>query len=147
MNKLIKISFAAVQKVAVAALGLLFFITSGCGNSKMSDIEDSDSASCENKMILKVLNEEPAIVRKSCFDHVGRVDAFYFELVNQHSEFFSGVGVFPAGEIPQQYRKEGLSVYISGNVTSCNVGGGCSEPNIKLAYIHLFELKSIKINN
>ena len=147
MNRLIKNAFDCIQKGAVATLCVLFFMALGCGNSKMSDIEGSDSISCENKVILKILNDEPAIVRKSCFDHIGRADAFYFEFVNRHSEFFSDVGVFSVGEIPQQFKKEGLSVYISGNVTSCIVGGGCSEPNIRLAYIHLFELKSIKINN
>jgi hypothetical protein len=40
-----------------------------------------------------------------------------------------------------------LSVIINGNVTSCLVGFGCIEPNIKLPHIHLFELKSIKLNN
>ena len=123
---------------------ILLFMASGCGNTKLSD---DSSVSCENKQILKTLNDEPAIVRKSCFDHVGRVDTFYFEFENRHSEFFSDFGVFPAGVIPQQCRQEGLSVYISGDVTSCVVGAGCSEPNIKLGYIHLFELKSIKINN
>jgi len=100
---------------------------------------------CDNKKILKVLKDEPAYVQKSCFDHVGRVDTFYFQLTKRYPEFFTGDNVFPAGEIPQQFREEGLSVYISGNVTSCIVIGGCMEPNIRLAYIHLFELKSIKI--
>ena len=132
-------------------LFFLIFIVSGCGNSKMSNIEDSDSISCENKEILKILNDEPAIVRKQCFEHVGCVDTFYFELVNRYSEFFSDVGVFPAGVISQQYRKEGLSVYISGNVTSCVIATvGCLDtqyfrlrPNI----LHIFESKSVKIKN
>ena len=127
---------------------MVFFMVTGCGNSTMSDIENSDTASCENKQILKILNDEPAIVRKQCFEHVERVDTFYFELVNSHQdEFNNREAVFPLQEIPEQYRKEGLSVYISGNVTSCTVLGGCSEPNIKLASIPLFELKSIKIDN
>ena len=146
--KEIKNPFERKQKGAIPALCIvcmMFFIAFGCENSKMSDCVDSESASCENKMVLKILNDEPAIVRKHCFEHVGRVDTFYFDLVNRYSEFFSDAGVFPAGNIPQQYRKEGLSVYISGNVTSCTVLGGCSEPNIKLVSIPIFELKSIKI--
>ena len=142
----LKIDVICIQKVAVVILCVVFLMAWGCGSKKMSDIEGSDSISCENKKILKILNDEPAIVRKQCFEHVGRVDTFYFELVNRHFEFFSDVGVFPVGVIPQQYRKEGLSVYISGNVTSCYVLGGCSEPNIRVAFIPLFELKSININ-
>ena len=102
--------------------------------------------SCEDKRIIKVLEDEPVFVRKRCFDHVGRTDAFCFELVNRHFDL-SGSSLFPFEVIPKQYRKEGLSVYISGNVISCMVSGGCSEPNIRLAPIHLFELKSIKIKN
>ena len=145
MNQLIKKSFERIQKDIV--LCVVFFMAASCGNSKMNDMENPDSTSCENKQILKILNGEPAIVRKQCFEHVGRVDTFYFELVNLYSEFFPNGYVFPTSEIPEQYRKEGLSVYISGNVTSCVVLGGCSEPNIRLASIHLFELKSIKIRN
>ena len=133
-----------IQMITVAMMFFLIFTVTGCGNSKTSDI---GSASCENKEILKILNDEPAIVQKGCFNHVGRVDAFYFKLVNQDFEFFSDFGVFPAGVIPPQYKKEGLFVYISGNVTSCAVLAGCSEPNIRLGFMPLFELKSIKINN
>ena len=101
---------------------------------------------CKDKRILKVLTDEPAFVEKKCFEHVGRVDTFYLRLVNTHADFFS-VAVFPLGEIPEQYREDGLSVSISGNVISCGVVGGCIEPYIRLAAVHLFELKSIKINN
>ena len=117
-----------------------------CQENELRNGEFPDWASCENKKILKTLKDEPAIVRKHCFEHVGRVDTFFFELVNTHSDFFSLGGIFPCNEIPKQYREEGLSVYIGGNVTSCTVVGGCIEPNIKLASIPLFELQSIKIN-
>ena len=161
MDKSLKNIFANFRKGTFAILCivcLFFYAAFSCISSTMSDIEGSDessnivdienfiSASCEDKVILKILNNEPAIVRKTCFEHVERVDTFFFELVNRHSEFFSNAGVFPTGEIPNQFRKEGLSVYISGNVTSCTVLGGCSEPNIKLASIPLLELKSIKLN-
>ena len=124
-------------------------IGAACKKNKLEDEGNGEFpvwTSCEDKKILKILENEPAIVRKQCFEHVERVDTFFFELVNQYSEFFSIGGIFPVGEIPQQYRKEGLSVYIGGNVTSCTVLGGCSEPDIKLAAIPLFESKSIKAN-
>ena len=117
-----------------------------CGSYK-AEQKDSHCASCENKQILKVLKDEPVFVRKGCFEHLGRIDAFYFELVNPHTEFFYLAGIFPCDEIPKQFMEEGLSVKISGNVTSCLVLGGCSEPNLKIAAIPVFELESIKINN
>ena len=146
MNVIIKEFFMNPLKISVAAVCVFIFTVSGCGSSKMSEPEYSDSISCENREIVKILNDEPAIVRKSCFEHLGRVEEFYFELVNQHTEFFSLAGLIPEKMIPQQYRKEGLSVYISGNVTNCNVLAGCSEPNIKLPFMPVFELKSIKNN-
>jgi len=132
-------------KIAVATVCVFIFTVSGCGSSKMSEPVYSDSISCEKREIVKILNDEPAIVRKECFDHIGQVEAFYFELVNEHSEFYSRGGLFPEEMIPQQYRKEGLSVYISGNVIYCPLGI-CSRPDDRLGYLLLFELKSIKIN-
>ena len=102
---------------------------------------------CDNRIVLKRLEDEPAYIRKNCFDHLERKEGFFFELVNQDFDFYSLGGLITYEEIPKQYRKGGLSVKISGNVTSCTVGGGCSEPNIKLASIPIFEIKSIKINN
>ena len=140
-----------IQKMTVGILCLLVFIVSGCGNSKMNNGEDSDSIPCENKEILKILNDEPVIVRKQCFEHIGNIDAFYFELVNQHVEFISDFGIFPAGVIPQEYRKEGLSVYICGDVTNCAISTvGCFNTEyyrLRPFTLHIFELNSIKINN
>ena len=128
--------FAMQTAIAVLLAGSFF----SCGVKG-----ENESPLCENMMILKKLNGEPAVIQKRCFDHLDRNDAFFFVLVNHHEEFFSDSGVFPIGEIPQEFRKEGLSITISGNVTSCTVLGGCSEPNIKLANIPLFELNAIKI--
>ena len=111
------------------------------------DIVNEKNKLCENMKILKVFKNEPATVQKRCFFLDERqIDAFYFVLENEYSEFFSHTGVFPVGEISEKYRVEGLPVYISGNVTSCTVGG-CSTPNNRLAPFYLFELKSIKIKN
>ena len=126
------------KKTAIAVLLAGSFFSCGVKG-------ENESPLCENMVILKKLREEPAVIQKQCFDHLERDDAFFFVLVNRHEEFFSLGGVFPIGEIPQEFRKEGLSVTISGNVTSCTVGGGCSEPNIRLAAIPLFELIAIKI--
>ena len=131
-------------------------------NSLESDKKDNLTPATEiqacNKEhdIIKVLKDEPAFIEKMCIPvryvnddntlYEVRVDTFYFRLVNEHSDFFSIAGIFPCGEIPEQYRQEGLSVYISGNVTS-DLVGGCSEPNIKIAALPGFEITSIKTNN
>ena len=129
-------TFARQIAIAVLLAGNFF----SCGVKG-----ENESPLCENMVIVKKLNGEPAIIQKRCFQHLEREEAFFFELVNHHEEFFSGNGIFPIGEIPQEFREEGLSVTISGNVTSCIVAGGCIEPNVRLPYIHLFELTSIKI--
>jgi hypothetical protein len=104
--------------------------------------DNDDCASCEGKEILKVLTDEPAYIKKRCFEHLGRIDTFYFELVTHYEELRSP-DIFPCNIIPEEYRKDGLPVKISGNITNCMVLGGCSEPNIKLETINVFELKSI----
>jgi len=126
------------KKTAIAVLLAGSFFSCGVKG-------ENESPLCENMVIVKKLNGEPAIIQKRCFQHLEREEGFFFELVNRHEEFFSGNGIFPIGEIPQEFRKEGISVTVSGYVTSCKVAGGCIEPNANLAYIHLFELISIKI--
>lgn len=113
----------------------------GCNSeNKASDI---NCATCEDKEIIKELKNELAIVRKDCFEHVGRVDTFYFELTTLY-EGLNNISIMPCNVIPKEYRIDGLSVTISGKITNCLVLGGCSEPNIKLASFNIFELISIK---
>jgi len=135
--------------MVLCVLCVAFFTTVGCGDSIMIDIDDSGNASCEDKEILKILKDEPAIVRRGCFEHLGSVEAFYFELKNSYCNIYGRKAVFPVGEIPQQYRKDGLLLYISGNVTSCSICTlGCVDTQyFRLAprTLYLFELKSIKI--
>ncbi|MDR2148996.1 MAG: hypothetical protein LBE91_21355 [Tannerella sp.] len=107
--------------------------------------------------VIKVLTDEPAYIEKRCkelsYENEGgftqpiRIDTFYLRLVNEQDDFFSIGGLFPCGEIPEQYRKDNLAVYISGNVTNALVLGGCSESNIKVPAIPVIELKAIKIKN
>jgi len=94
---------------------------------------------------IKIFIDEPATIQKKCFDHLGKAEGFYFVLETRYIELV-WTGVVPIEDIPEQYRKVGMSVKISGNVTDCTVGNGCSEPHIKLSAINLFELKSIKSN-
>ena len=134
---------------------LSIFLFLSC-NSNTHELA-TDIQPCNKKHdVIKVLKNEPAFIQKRCMDfyindidtfYNVRVDTFCIILVNEHSEFFFNAGMFPCGEIPEQYRQDGLSVYISGNVTSDVVSGGCSEPNIRIAGIPVFELSSIRINN
>ena len=117
----------------------------------IEDIEENETNimeyPCKDMKILKVFNDEPATVKKESFHHFGMADEFYFELVNQDYEFLPVFpGVVPI-EIPEQYMKEGLSVYISGNVTNCVIGGGTAYTRTRFAPIFFFELTSIKIRN
>ena len=109
-------------------------------------INNTVVGNCGNKIILKVLDDELVYVRKSCFQHLDQRNITYiFELENDNHPGYYTQLLFPLGDIPKQYREEGLSVYISGNIISCLVMG-CSEPNIRVRNINAFELKSIKIN-
>ena len=103
-------------------------------------------------MVLDVLKNEPAYVRKvekRCFDQgEEKVYKYFFELKNKnklpdHVMKF----VYPLNIIPEPYRKEGLSVYISGNIINCETIWGCIPPNARIAPNNLFEIKSITIKN
>ena len=144
---LIWVSVLKTSKLNALQMSDLFYET-GLFESAQANfvILNQPGIQCEEKRIIKVLKDEPVYVRKRCFEHVGRIDTFYFEFVNMDYDF-SPFGLFPIGEIPKQFRKEGLSINISGNVINCGVTGGCIEPNIKLSPIFLFEIKSININN
>jgi|GEM_PF-472829 len=92
---------------------------------------------------LKVFIDEPATVQKTRFQHLGGAEGFYFELETKYPEL-AWTGVVPIGEIPEEYRKEGMSVKISGNVTDYLEVFGVIEPYFRLFFINLFQLKSIK---
>jgi hypothetical protein len=100
---------------------------------------------CENQKIIKVLEDEPAYIRKSCLDHVGRRDTFWIEIIPKYAELHSR-GLFPCNTIPEEYRIEDLPVKINGDVYDCLVTGGCIEPNIDYVAINIFKLNSIKLN-
>ena len=102
---------------------------------------DEPIRKCEEKETLKAINDEPAIVLKGNFEYIGIKEAFYFELENKQSDLTPFV--FTGEEIPEQYRKDSLSVYISGNVSD-RVIGGIYYTETKYLPILLFELKSIK---
>ena len=103
---------------------------------------------CDHWRIIKELKDEPAYVRKGCFEHLGSKESFYFEFPDSYYRFeFLCPFVCPIVPIPSQFRKEGLKVNISGHIFSCQTGGGCSNPDMpdtKHASTYFFELTSIK---
>jgi len=108
---------------------------------------------CTDMEVLKVFNDEPAIVKKVnlSYYHPGLSDEFVFEIINHQNYDFLFPNfpiVFPVEKIPEQYRQDGMAVKISGNVTNCGISGGTyyAQTRLSLVPIHLFELKSIKNN-
>jgi hypothetical protein len=132
-----------MKNLAIMLISAILFTACDAGN--MEQNEDEVLIVEDEILIVKVFIDEPATVQKSCFDHVGkRVEVFYFELETKYPELRLPM-IVPIGEIPEQYRKEGMIVRISGNVTNSLVYG-CSEPHIRLAPANLFQLTSIKAN-
>jgi hypothetical protein len=107
---------------------------------------------CPDKQTVKILENEPAIVRRNnIFQTEGKdisitiqaasIDTFAFELQNQYE------GVMPCPvvsryPIPEKYRIDGLEVKISGEITNCFVV--VSAPYIRAMPNNIFELTSIK---
>jgi hypothetical protein len=108
---------------------------------------DGGNAVCEDKVIIKMLKNEQAYIRKGYIEDNGGKEIFYFELTAEHPEF-TGDNLFPCNSIPVQYEIENLSVRIGGNVTSCRVGGVDEhiKPYMILTPSHIFELRTIKID-
>ena len=98
---------------------------------------------CKDAKVIKVLKDEPAYIRKECFEHLGKIDTFYIEHATYYPELCPAL--FPCNAIPEEYRIEDLSIKISGDVYNCFIWV-CSEPNIKIAPFNTFKLKSIKPN-
>ena len=103
---------------------------------------NTDCGACAQKKITKVLeNELATIVYSGVPIQSEGVDslAFVTELNNQET-------LYPCyGQVPMEYRKEGLKVRISGNVTNCGVSRYA--PNARLLPAYIFELTSIAFEN
>ena len=144
MKQIIKIPFVR-QKGTIATLCIvctLSFIASGCGNSKMSDIENSycdymydvfnayndyinENTSCENKTILKTFKDEPGFIRGSTDPIVDRTFYYFFEPLSPSNDFSEQLFLWlEAGTTPDRcldklVKDPNLVVTVSGNVTNC----------------------------
>ena len=110
---------------------LLIMATISCSDKE----SDEDDKICKDMKILKVFEDEPAIVSGEGFLNLTSTSL--------QTEFSP---LIPIGGLPEQYRQHGLAVYISGNVTNCRSGSGI-RTRIRYASFYLFELTSIKIND
>ena len=86
-----------MKKIIIFTLGLLL----------------AASCSKDNGNIVKRLNNAPAIIREV----KGTNGLFVFELSNNDNGLYSQY-VVPNGTLPAEYKEDGLSVFISGDVTS-----------------------------
>jgi hypothetical protein len=107
---------------------------------------------CTDKQTVKVLDNEPAIVRRNnIFRTEGKelsihidavsVDTFAFEIRNSY-EGVMPLPVVSRYRVPEEYRIDGLEVKISGEITNCYVR--FSAPDIRSIPRNIFELTSIK---
>jgi len=94
----------------------------------------------------RVLKNEPAYVHKICFSESGAQEGIYFRYVNGvpiREDIYFGRGALLSGDIPELFKKEGLRVYISGNVVTFTASDCGFENRIPYFFI---KLDSIKIN-
>ncbi|MDR2691015.1 MAG: hypothetical protein LBB73_01745, partial [Dysgonamonadaceae bacterium] len=107
---------------------------------------------CRDKRTVKVLDDEPATVRRnnvfqtkdkdiSISIDAASIDTFAFELQNEYKDVSSRpvVSRYP---VPEKYRIDGLKVKINGEITNCYVG--FSAPYIRTIPQNIFELTSIR---
>ena len=107
------------------------------------EILQDECSECANAAILIVLRDAPAYIRKGCFGFFNRVDSFAVELVNKPS----GINhlIYPCGGVPENFRIDGLSVLVSGNILDCRRFNQCfAAPNVRLAAQNILELKTIR---
>ena len=124
-----------------------------CGNTgpnilDLTSIQPfKECSSCENKeFVITVLKDEPAYIKKCYFDSF-KAEKFFFGFENESFEL-SYYGAYPCNELDDEYRKEGLSVLISGKVTNCTVRAGYNNPpNYRTSPVFVFALDSIKMKN
>ncbi len=103
---------------------------------------------CENKTDL-ILDNEPAQIKKGCYEYFGKVDSFAIVLLHQQKEVsFYLKELYPQGGIPEKFRVDSLYVLISGNVLRCNETNRCTPPTPGAGRLttNMLELKSIEIN-
>ena len=102
-------------------------------------------ATCSDRTIISVLKNEQVYIRKDiCIEDPDDEKAFYFETTLKYLESHGNTSLYPCNRLPEEYRIEGLSIEIGGNITSCTTLHGCSGPTIDFRPTYIFELRTIK---
>jgi len=120
-----------------------------CSCAFLNNIEISQDTLCENKAILTVLEDEPAVVQKGCYNYFDKVDSFTIVLLNQpNGTYYYVREVYPLEGIPEEFRIDNLYVLISGNILRCEKVNSCNPPSPQVGKqgTNMFELKTIKVN-
>lgn len=97
---------------------------------------------CKNETFPeRTLINIPAKVVKGCFDF-SRTDSFSIELENYPKGVFD---VYPAERIPDEFRINGLEVFISAEISSEKETNQCYvEPNVKLTGTNIIKITNIQ---
>ncbi|MDR2963652.1 MAG: hypothetical protein LBU90_08510 [Bacteroidales bacterium] len=107
-----------------------------------SSCRKKEDPSKNNTNIVAVLTDAPAHIVKGCFEMFSRTDTLSLVLDNYPQGVIS---IFPSAEIPESYRVENLTVFVSGYIfDSLNFNACLMSSTNRLAPVHLFELTNIK---
>ncbi|MDR2232601.1 MAG: hypothetical protein LBE56_05685 [Tannerella sp.] len=139
-----------------------------CEDNKFPEITDIPPCYKDERYLVdggytvkKVLKDEPATIYKQSalmtfinedgFNNHEISERFIFVLGNEISisDFMTFRQMMPCGDLPEQFRIEGLSVYISGNVIDGRAvtAAPYNTDGFRRPRWPIFELTSIKINN
>jgi hypothetical protein len=121
-----------------------------CGSeSNLSELQQTDSiivngecSEWDNTVVLAVLINEPAYIRRGCLTES---NLFYIELVNKPYRVYKNL-IYPCNGIPEKFQIDSLYVWVSGDIFRSAKGNPCfpSKPNIRIIPSNIFELKTIK---
>jgi hypothetical protein len=135
-----------MKKIILQTTAILLILAGivSCGKEE----QDISCATCENKEIIMVLDNEPAHIKEITFPATDVFGFFAFELDVQYNGIH-GKFIVPCSKIPDEYHIDGLSVKISGNITNCIHSIDDYLPSTDIAEpftyeYNIFELKSIK---
>ena len=99
----------------------------------------NNNATFENELVAV-----SATIVKGCFDF-SRSDTFSIELENYPEGIFD---VYPIEKIPDEFRIDGLKVFVSGEIGSKKETNQCiAAPNVKLTGTNLIKITNIQKKN
>lgn len=122
-----------IKSILFTGLVTLILLIEGCKNSEILPVKYYPCG-CDN---IKILKDEPAYIKYNNLS-----ETLTIELVN--TEFLNGTFLIPCDDsLPEEYRIEGLPVFISGEVAVCSE----NLPNAKTIPWFTIKLSTIKKRN